>query len=98
MRSDRASRSARVHAAVDIERSTGDESVVLAGEKYRGTCDVVGVAAAAERDAGDRGFGGLGRRVRVVKAGAENHAGRERIDAHALGSELVGQSTRKCED
>lgn len=68
--------SAAVDPAVDVERSAGDEAVVLAGEKHHRTRHVIGIAAATEWYAGDCCLGGLGSRVRVVKAGAQDHAGR----------------------
>ena len=93
----RLARSAAVGAAVDIERGAGNEAVVLAGEKHGGARDIIGIAAATERYASDRRPGGLGGRMRVVKTGAENHAGREGVDAHALRTEFIGQRARKRE-
>jgi len=42
-----------VHTAVDVERGTGDEAVVLAGEIHHCPRDVLGVAGPAQRNAGD---------------------------------------------
>ena len=39
---------------------------VLAGEEHGGTRNIVGIAAATERDAGHRRLGGLGGRVCVL--------------------------------
>ena len=89
---------AGVDAAVDVERGAGNEAVILAGKKHGGTRNIIGIAAATERYAGHRGPGGLRGRVGVVKTGAENHAGREGVDAHALRTEFVGQRARKREN
>ena len=64
---------ASVDAAVDVERGAGDEAVVLAGKKHGGARNVIGIAAAAERDAGHRGPGGLEGRVGVVETCTEDY-------------------------
>ena len=45
--------SARIHAPIDIERSAGNEAVVLAGEEDGGTRNIIGIASATDRYAGD---------------------------------------------
>src|SRR6185503_10459920 len=87
-------RLAAVNAAIDIERGAGNEAVVLTGEEHGGARNIFGIAAAAERYSGHGRFRGLGCRVRVVKTGAQNHAGCNGVDAHTLRTEFVGQRTR----
>ena len=89
---------ASVDAAIDVERGAGDEAIVLAGEKHGGARNVIGIAAAAERDAGHRGPRGLGGRVGVVENCAVDHAGGEGIDAYALRTEFVGEGAGKGEN
>ena len=55
------------------------------------------MAAAAERDAGDGRLGGFGGRVGGVKTRAEDEAGGEGVDTHALRSEFAGEGAREGE-
>ena len=90
--------SASVDAAVDVERGADDEAIVLAGEKHGCARNIIGIAAAAERDAGHCCTGGLGGRVGVVETCSEDHAGGEGVDAYALRTEFVGEGAGEVEN